>query len=309
MNREPSYSALHHANTLSERVAKAVDLLASCSICPRNCSVNRLAGELGFCRTGRNASVASRGAHFGEESPLVGRFGSGTIFFSSCNLLCSFCQNDDISHGGEGGEVGPETLAEMMLSLAGQGCQNINLVTPTHVVPQVLEGVLVAASRGLDVPLVYNCGGYESLETLRILDGVVDVYMPDFKFWDNRWARHACGVSDYRERACAALKEMHRQVGDLVLAEDGTALRGLLVRHLVMPGDAAGTEEVMEFLAREISLNTYVNVMDQYRPCYRAVGDGALGRRITGAEYGRALAAAEAAGLKRLDGRRRLWPI
>jgi putative pyruvate formate lyase activating enzyme len=253
--------------------------------------------------------VASRGAHFGEESPLVGRLGSGTIFFSSCNLLCSFCQNDDISHGGAGGEVGPETLADMMLSLAGQGCHNINLVTPTHVVPQILEGLLLAASRGLEIPLVYNCGGYESLETLKILDGVVDVYMPDFKFWDNDWARYACGVSDYREHACRALKEMHRQVGDLVLAEDGTALRGLLVRHLVMPGDVAGTEKVMEFIAREISRETYVNIMDQYRPCHDALGDPVLGRRITGAEYARASAAAEAAGLRRLDGRRRLRPV
>lgn len=309
MNREPSYRALYRENILAERVAKAVGLLASCSICPRNCTVNRLAGEQGFCRTGRVASVASWGPHFGEESPLVGRFGSGTIFFSSCNLLCSFCQNDDISQGRVGGEAGPETLAGMMLSLADQGCHNINLVTPTHVVPQILEGLLVAVSRGLNVPLVYNCGGYENLETLEILKGVVDVYMPDFKFWDNSWASYACGVSDYREHACQALKEMHRQVGDLVLAEDGTAVRGLLVRHLVMPGNVAGTEEVMEFLSHEISRGTYVNVMDQYRPCHRAVEDDVLGRRITGAEYDRALGAAEAAGLKRLDGHRRLWPV
>lgn len=309
MTNEPSYLKLYREGVLAVRVSQSLDMLASCSLCPRNCRVDRLSGEKGFCRTGRKAPVASRGAHFGEESPLVGSLGSGTIFFSSCNLLCSFCQNDDISHGGAGVQVEPENLASMMLSLAGQGCHNINFVTPTHVVPQILEGLVIAASHGLNVPLVYNCGGYENLETLKILDGVIDIYMPDFKFWDNQWALYTCGVKDYRERACEAMREMHRQVGDLVVSEAGTAVRGLLVRHLVMPGSVAGTAEIMDFLAREISTDTYVNIMDQYRPCHGAVGDKKIGRRITGAEYGEALEAATKAGLGRLDGRRRLWPV
>ena len=306
MRYEPSYLEAFRKGILEDRVSSALLLLESCSLCPRQCSVNRLSGERGFCRTGRKALAASHGAHFGEESPLVGSHGSGTIFFSSCNLLCSFCQNDDISHGMAGREVEPEHLAAMMLSLAEQGCHNINFVTPSHVVPQILEGLLIAAAQGLDIPLVYNCGGYESLSTLELLEGIVDIYMPDFKFWDNRWGFYTCSVFDYRERACEALREMHRQVGDLEISEEGIALRGLLVRHLVMPGGAAGTEEVMRFLAREISPETYVNIMDQYRPCFRAVGDDELGRAITGEEYRRALTAAREAGLKRLDGPRRL---
>jgi len=292
---------------LEKKVERALSIMESCGLCPRKCGVNRLSGERGVCRTGMRAVVASYGPHFGEEAPLVGSHGSGTIFFSSCNLLCSFCQNYDISHGIAGREVSPREIARMMSSLAGQGCHNINFVTPTHVVPQILEALVFAAETGLEIPLVYNCGGYESLETLEILEGIVDIYMPDFKFWDNTWARRFCGVSDYRERACEALKEMHRQVGDLKISADGIAARGLLVRHLVMPGNVAGTAEVMNFIAREISPHTYVNVMDQYRPCYRAVGDKDIGRPITSGEYREALAAAQAAGLTRIDGPRRLF--
>jgi putative pyruvate formate lyase activating enzyme len=247
--------------------------------------------------------VASFQAHYGEERPLVGRGGSGTIFFSSCNLLCCFCQNEDVSHGNVGAEADADRLAAMMVYLAEQGCHNINFVTPSHVVPQILEALPAAAGQGLNVPLVYNSGGYDSVETLRLLDGVFDIYMPDFKFWDDRWAARFCGVQDYRERAVEALREMHRQVGDLRMDERGIAERGLLVRHLVMPNGAAGTEEVMRFLAREISPDTYVNVMAQYRPCAKAREHTEISRPVTSAEFREALAAADRAGLTRLDRR------
>jgi putative pyruvate formate lyase activating enzyme len=263
-------------------------------------------GELGFCETGRKAAVASYNAHFGEEAPLVGRSGSGTIFLSSCNLLCTFCQNNEISHGKEGAEVEPEQMALMMVQLSSAGCHNINFVTPTHVVPQILEALPHAVERGLRVPLVYNSSGYDSAETLGLLDGVFDIYMPDFKFWDNRWAERYCQASDYREVAMAALREMHRQVGDLVVDEAGIAQRGLLVRHLVMPNQVAGTESIMEFLSKEISPKTYVNVMDQYRPCGSAHRDEFINRRLHSTEYRHAVKAAETAGLERLDERDRI---
>lgn len=302
---EPSYVALHRKGLLTDRIAEALALLSECRLCPRECRVDRLADERGFCKTGRYAKVASAGPHFGEELPLVGRGGSGTIFFSSCNLLCSFCQNYDISHLGEGVEVDAGDLALMMVKLARSGCHNINFVTPTHVVPQILEGLLVAAESGLSLPLVYNTGGYECVETLKLLDGVVDIYMPDFKFWDASHAERFCRAPDYRERAIDAIREMHRQVGDLATDEEGIARRGLLVRHLVMPNDVAGTGEVMRFLAEGISAGTYVNVMDQYRPCYRADGDMVINRPITGAEFRRAVEAAREVGLARLDSRKR----
>jgi len=272
-------------------------------LCPRECKVDRLLGEIGYCRTGRKAKVASFHPHFGEEAPLVGRFGSGTIFISSCNLLCSFCQNFEISHLGEGREVEPATMASMMLDLMRRGCHNINFVTPTHVVPQILEGLILAVEQGLNIPLVYNSGGYDRVGTLKILDGIFDIYMPDFKFWDEDGAEKFSHAPDYREHAMMAIKEMHRQVGDLVLNESGVAVRGLLVRHLVMPHGWANTEEIMKFLAKEISANTYVNVMDQYRPCGRAASDPMINRRITGEEYAIAIHQAKQAGLTRLD----LW--
>jgi putative pyruvate formate lyase activating enzyme len=261
---------------------------------------------LGFCETGRKAGVASYNAHFGEESPLVGRSGSGTIFIRSCNLLCSFCQNYDISHGKEGTDVGPEQMALMMVHLSQAGCHNINFVTPTHVVPQILEALPYAVERGLRVPLVYNSSGYDRVETLELLDGIFDINMPDFKFWDKRWAERYCEAPDYKEVASAALREMHRQVGDLTLDEWGIAQRGLLVRHLVMPNQVAGTEEIMTFLAREISPNTYVNVMDQYRPCGSAHRDEAINRRLNAKEYRDAVNAAIKAGIQRLDERDRI---
>jgi putative pyruvate formate lyase activating enzyme len=299
---EPAYLHLFADGTLQNRAREAVARLKSCRLCPRQCGAERLSGHVGVCRIGRQARVASYHAHFGEEEPLVGRHGSGTIFFSGCNLLCAFCQNFEISHLNEGSEATAEQLAGMMLALAARSCHNINLVTPTHVVAQILETLPLAAERGLRLPLVYNCGGYESVETLRLLDGVVDIYMPDFKFWEDRWAERFCRAPDYRERACAALQEMHRQVGDLELDAAGLARRGLLVRHLVMPNGIAGTAEIMRFLAHEVSRRTYVNVMAQYRPCGKAVGDDTVGRPLQRREYEEAIRLARAAGLTRLDG-------
>jgi len=300
---QPSYLRLFEQGVLDERIRKALDLLRECRLCPRRCGVNRLEDEKGFCGTGRKARVASYNAHFGEEAPLVGSHGSGTIFVSSCNLLCSFCQNHEISHGREGVDVEPGETASMMLRLARMGCHNINIVTPTHVVPQVLEALPAAIEQGLRIPLVYNSSGYDSVETLRILEGIFDIYMPDFKFWDNAFSKRYCRAPDYREAATAAIAEMHRQVGDLVVDEQGVAVRGLLLRHLVMPGGTAGTEEIFKFVAQEISPNTYVNVMDQYRPCGFAHRDDLINRRLSAAEFRKAMEAARTAGLKRLDPR------
>jgi len=299
---EPSYLSLHRDGKLQERIYQALALISpACRLCPRNCRVDRLAGKTGVCRTGAKAIVASSSPHFGEEAPLVGMHGSGTIFFSSCNLLCSFCQNFDISHHIAGQEVEPAELAAIIIRLKKQKCHNINFVTPTHVIPQILQALIPAIEQGLDVPLVYNCGGYESVEALKLLEGIVDIYMPDFKFWDNQWAERFCQVRDYRERAKEALLEMHRQVGDLQLNEKGLAIRGLLVRHLVMPDDIAGSREVMNFLVQEISPHTYVNVMGQYRPCGLALRDERINRRITMVELATAVKAALQVGLYRLD--------
>ena len=299
--REPSYLRLYREGKLQDRIDRAVELMRDCSLCPRECHVDRLSGELGFCRTGEKARVASLHAHFGEESPLVGTGGSGTIFFRSCNLLCYFCQNYDISHDAEGGEVEPKDLADMMLSLQRRGCHNINFVTPSHVVPQILQGLFIAIERGLKVPLVYNTGGYDKVETLKILEDVFDIYMPDFKFWEARWSEKFCKAPDYRKIAAAAIKEMHRQVGDLLIDESGIAEKGLLVRHLVMPNDVSNTKEVMTFLADKISEDTYVNVMDQYHPCGKAMLDPAINRRLTRKEYVEAVRLTKEAGLHRLD--------
>jgi putative pyruvate formate lyase activating enzyme len=299
--REPSYLKLYREGKLQDRVDRALELMRDCSLCPRECHVDRLSGELGFCRTGEKARVASLHAHFGEESPLVGTNGSGTIFFRSCNLLCCFCQNYDISHDAEGGEVGPKDLADMMLSLQRRGCHNINFVTPSHVVPQILKGLFIAIERDLKVPLVYNTGGYDKVETLSILEDIFDIYMPDFKFWETRWSEKFCKAPDYRNIATAAIKEMHRQVGDLLIDESGIAEKGLLVRHLVMPNDVSNTKEVMTFLADKISEDTYVNVMDQYHPCGKATLDPVINRRLTMKEYVEAVRRTREAGLHRLD--------
>jgi putative pyruvate formate lyase activating enzyme len=298
---EPSYLVLYRSGVLKDRVDEAVAGLESCRMCPRACGVNRLEGKVGFCRTGRKARVASYNAHFGEEAPLVGRHGSGTIFMSSCNLLCSFCENYDISHLRDGVEVEPGHMAAMMIHLAERGCHNINFVTPTHVIPQILEALLSAVEEGLRVPLVYNSSGYDRRETLELLNGIFDIYMPDFKFWEGMWAERFCEAPDYSEVAREAIKEMRRQVGDLVMDEEGIALKGLLVRHLVMPNGVAGTEEIVSFLSTEISPDTYTNIMDQYRPCGLADHDECINRRLTRQEYRDAVGAARRAGLRRLD--------
>jgi putative pyruvate formate lyase activating enzyme len=299
--KTPAYINLHRNGVLVGRINDAVRLLKECRLCPRSCGTDRLTGKSGFCRTGRFAQVASYGPHFGEEAPLVGTHGSGTIFFSSCNLLCSFCQNHDISHGNMGEEAPPVELASIMLELQDARCHNINLVTPSHVVPQILEALPIAIDKGLKIPLVFNTGGYDSISTLRFLDRIIDIYMPDFKFWDNAFAKKFCNADDYRETACSALIEMHSQAGDLII-ENGIAVKGIILRHLVMPEGIAGTEDVMRFVAGHVSKNTYVNVMDQYRPCFNSLDDSLIGRRITRPEFAEALKATVGAGLARIDG-------
>ena len=298
---EPAYLQTHRSGLLRRKAGQALEHLSACTLCPRRCGVNRLLGETGVCKTGRLASVSSFNAHFGEEAPLVGERGSGTLFFAHCNLLCLFCQNFEISHQGIGREVTDERLAGIMLGLQRQGCHNINFVTPSHVVPQILAALEIAAARGLTVPLVFNSGGYDLPETLALLDGVIDIYMPDFKFWDPEIARTTCEAPDYPEAARQALVEMHRQVGDLEIGEGGIARRGLLVRHLVMPAGMAGTREVMRFIARRISPRTYVNVMSQYRPCGRAQEVAGLETALSPAEYRRAVEEAAEEGITRLD--------
>jgi len=305
MMPEPAY--LHSCQTglLRERIRSAQAHLACCTLCPRSCAVNRAAGERGFCQTGRYAAVASSGPHFGEEAPLVGRFGSGTIFFAGCNLLCAFCQNYDISHESAGSETSPAALADIMVSLQARGVHNINFVTPSHVVPQIVEALPQAIERGLSIPLVYNSGGYDCVETLQLLEGIIDIYMPDIKFFDQHAASRYGKAPDYPAVVRAAVKEMYRQVGDLRLDRQGHARRGLLVRHLVMPHDRTGPAQIMEFLAREVSPHTYVNIMDQYQPCGSIGAFPELARRITDDEYQNAVAAARAAGLSRVDRRQR----
>ncbi len=287
---------------LKQRVLTAYERLHDCDFCGRQCHVDRYE-KLGACRTGVRAVVSSFGPHLGEEAPLRGYRGSGTIFFAWCNLNCQFCQNYDISQLGHGREVEPEELAEMMLSLQVQGCHNINLVSPTHVTPQILAAVLIAAEAGLRLPLVWNTGGYDSLVTLALLDGVVDIYMPDMKYADEEIAYKYSRVKNYPAVNQAAVKEMHRQVGDLALDENGIALRGLLVRHLVLPEGLAGTAKIVRFLAEKISRDTYVNVMDQYRPCYKAIELPPLDRPIMRTEYEHAVQQAREVGLHRFDKR------
>ncbi len=301
----PSYLEAYQSGKLAASIKQSYEILESCRLCPRNCEVNRLKNEKGICRTGSLAMVSSFSPHFGEEDPLVGTNGSGTVFMTNCNLLCVFCQNWEISHLGEGGEVDSRTLAVMMLQLQRLGCHNINFVSPTHVVPQILDALAYAIEGGLSVPLVYNTGGYDSVETLKLLEGIVDIYMPDFKFWDTEMARRYLKAPDYPERARDAIREMHRQVGDLTMDENGIALRGVLLRHLVMPGGATGTREVMRFIAREISPETYVNIMDQYRPCGNAHKYPPLDRSITDDEFEDALRAAGEEGITRFDRRQR----
>lgn len=306
---EPRYLKLLRSGELQDTVRLAYEHLERCDLCARHCYVNRRATTRGaVCRTGERAVVSSFGTHHGEEDPLRGWRGSGTIFFAWCNLRCEFCQNWEISWKGSGREVEPQELASMMLQLQARGCHNINFVSPSHVVAQTLAGVLIAAEAGLRLPIVYNTGGYDSQEALALLDGVVDIYMPDMKYGDSDVARRYSRVRDYTTVNQAAVKEMHRQVGDLVLDDRGIAQRGLLVRHLILPDDLAGTEKVLRFLAEEISPQTYINLMGQYRPAFRAHRHPGLDRSITSQEYQRAFELADRYGLHRLDQRRpRTW--
>lgn len=298
---EAAYLKLQRSSKLAELARRAKRHLENCDLCANYCRVNRLAGQTGACRSGRQAVVSSYGPHHGEERPLVGFRGSGTIFFSWCNLQCVFCQNWEISQQGEGRKVTTKQLADMMLELQQQGCHNINFVSPSHVVAQILEALPIAVEQGLRVPLVYNSGGYDSPEALELMDGVIDIYMPDMKFADSNVAQSYLKVKDYAEVNFAAVKEMYRQVGDLQLSEAGVARRGLLIRHLVLPENLGGTDRILEFLATEISPNTYLNLMDQYRPCYRANGYPPLNRRPSGVEFRIARATAKKFGLRRLD--------
>ena len=304
-NFEPAYLRLWESGELERRVELALEKLADCRLCPRDCGVNRLANQFAVCKTRRHAVVSSHFAHFGEEDCLRGTHGSGTIFFGWCNLRCVFCQNYEVSWQGEGRASGPDELARMMIYLQELGCHNINFVTPEHVVPQILEALPQAIERGLRLPLVYNTSAYDSLDSLQLMDGVIDIYMPDFKFWDREMARRYLKAPDYPEAARRAIREMHRQVGRLVFDENGRALRGLLIRHLVMPGEIAGTQQILEWVASELGPDIYVNLMDQYYPAGKVSGMDyvEISRGITSKEYRLALEAARAAGLGRLDGR------
>jgi putative pyruvate formate lyase activating enzyme len=295
------YPDLHESGELAKRAETALFSLHECRLCAHVCRVDRHAGQLGTCRTGIHARVANYGPHRGEERPLVGRGGSGTIFFSGCSMSCVYCQNWDISTQPGGDEVGTEQLADMMLDLQNRGCENVNLVSPTHVVPLVLHALDLAAAGGLSIPLVYNTGTYDMLETLELLDGVVDIYLPDAKYADERTAQELSGVSGYPALMRQALTEMHRQVGDLALDERGVATRGILVRHLVLPADLAGTAETMSFIAEHLGTDTYVNVMAQYHPCHEAHAHPEISRRVTALEVAAAVETARAAGLRRLD--------
>jgi len=300
---EPAYMSLFRSGELFRRSRRAVRTLQQCRVCPRDCDVDRLADETALCKTGRHAIVSSHFPHFGEEGCLKGTRGSGTIFFSMCNLKCVFCQNFDISQKVDGRETPPEELALLMMDLQERGCHNINFVTPEHVVPQILEALPLALQMGLRLPLVYNTGAYDSMDSLSLMDGVVDIYMPDFKYWDAGLSGKYLKAGDYPEVARRVIREMHRQVGDLVFDENGLARRGLLVRHLVMPGAGDDARAIMRFLA-ELSPRIYLNIMDQYRPAGK-VGNlryPEINRRIHEDEFRSVLAAAASTGLSRFEG-------
>ncbi|MBN1380747.1 MAG: radical SAM protein [Deltaproteobacteria bacterium] len=297
-----AYLTTYEKGLFPALIEKASSLLTECTVCPRRCGVDRISGETGFCRAGAFPVISSYGPHFGEESSLVGYGGSGTIFMTYCNLGCIFCQNYEISRFGRGHRISFEKFSAMMVALEQRGCHNINFVSPSHFVPHIIKALPAGVERGLTVPLVYNTGGYDSVETLKLLDGIVDIYMPDFKYTRSDIAKEYSDAPDYPEVVKAALREMHRQTGDLDTDEDGIAVRGLLVRHLVLPEGLAGTREAMRFLAAEISPNTYVNIMAQYHPCGDLIPPGSpLSRRITGKEFKDAVNMAKEEGIYRLD--------
>jgi putative pyruvate formate lyase activating enzyme len=281
----PSYTPLFENGELSQRARLLEDFLKECRLCPRECRVNRLNGEIGYCGAGSELMVSSAFPHFGEEPPLVGYHGSGTIFLTHCNLRCIFCQNYDISHLGGGERIAPSEMARAMVKLQEIGCHNINFVTPTHYAPQIVASLPKAIEMGLRLPIVYNCSGYESIEVIQLLDGVVDIYMPDVKYMDEKYSKRFSNAPDYPEVIKKVLREMHRQVGDLTINSKGIAERGLLIRHLVMPGEVASSEAVLKFIAEEISVHSYVNIMAQYRPEYRANEYPEISRRINHKEF------------------------
>ncbi len=281
----PSYLPLHEKGELNHRIEVLKEFLEECRLCPRECGVNRLEGEVGVCQAGAELVVSSAFPHFGEEFPLVGRHGSGTIFLSHCNLRCVFCQNYDISHLGNGERMTSSDLARVMLRLQEMGCHNINLVTPTQYTPQIISSLPEAIEKGLRIPIVYNCSGYESAEVIGLLEGVIDIYMPDVKYLDEQHSKRFSSAPTYPDAVKRVVKEMHRQVGDLVIDSKGIAERGLLIRHLVMPNGVASSEAILKFIAEEISVHSYVNIMDQYRPEYRASEYPEINRRITHKEF------------------------
>ncbi len=301
-NFRSAYLAAYDEGLFSDRIERAFSILEQCAVCPRKCGIDRTREERGFCRAGGFPEISSYGPHFGEERPLVGINGSGTIFMTYCNLGCVFCQNYEISRLGEGTRISFEKFSGIMVELERRGCHNINFVSPSHFVPHILKALPLAIEKGLTVPLVYNTGGYDSVEMLKLLDGIFDIYMPDFKYTRGDVAEIYSEAPDYPDVVREALKEMHRQTGDLEMDEDGIALRGLLVRHLVLPEGLAGTREAMRFLVKEISPNTYVNIMDQYHPCGDLIEAGSpLARRITNREFKEALRIAREEGITRLD--------
>lgn len=300
MRFRPGYIELYETGELARRISTLSLILKDCTICPRRCRVDRICGEKGVCRTGALPVVSAAQAHFGEEPSLTGYGGSGTIFFANCNLKCVFCQNWDISHSGEGEEITTDELSSIMVRLQRQGCHNINFVSPTHQIPQIIESLPKAIENGLDIPLVFNSGGYDSVEVIKLLEGVFDIYMPDFKYGDNETALALSAAPDYVTSAKAAIREMHRQVGDLVINKNGIAERGLIIRHLVLPDDMANTRAVTRFIAKELSPDTYVNIMDQYRPCFKAYDHPKINRMITKEEFDTAVRVAKAEGLKRI---------
>lgn len=296
---QPRYLDLMSRGELEKKVKLLKEMLANCVLCPHQCQVNRLTGEAGYCRTLEKVVISGAQPHFGEEEELVGDYGSGTIFFSHCNLKCVFCQNYEISYCGEGEEIETTQLAKIMLYLQRKGCHNINFVSPSHIVPQIVEGIYLAAQKGLNIPIVYNSGGYDLVDTLKLLDGVVDIYMPDIKFADDEAAYKYLGVKQYASLAKVAVKEMYRQVGNLKTGERNIAYQGLLIRHLVLPQNLAGTKTIMEFIAQEISPNTYVNIMAQYHPAHQAYQYEELSRRVSLEEYQEAVETARSIGLTR----------
>lgn len=292
-----SYVKLLKSGELKRRVDATRQMLNECMLCPRKCRANRLAGEKGFCESGAQVVISSYGLHHGEEPPVSGQRGSGTIFFTGCNLRCLFCQNYQISQEYEGREISIEDLADAMLSLDSQGAHNINLVSPTHFVPQILEALLIAAEKGLELSIVYNTNGYDTIETMKLLDGIVDIYLPDIKYSDDRYAKAYSGVSNYIRHNRAALKEMYRQVGDLVMNDSGVALHGVIIRHLVLPMGGAGSFASLDFIKNELSADALVSLMSQYHPCYKAEAHTILNRRLKHKEYDEVVAYAEKLGL------------